>query len=149
MKVDDDSYINLRRLSEYVTIIDKRCSQKCIVGHVLGPNSPVIRPKFVQGEVHEEFVGKWVVPSYIYSQETFPNAVSGSGYIISQDMISCIFKSGTLLLTSYSRVWNKLTPLNKRSPLENFAKRIIVAPFFTLYYEVQNKAVAPGIKSKN
>jgi hypothetical protein len=49
MKVDDDSYINLRRLSEYVTIIDKRCSQKCIVGHVLGPNSPVIRPKFVQG----------------------------------------------------------------------------------------------------
>ena len=101
MKVDDDSYINLRRLSEYVTIIDKRCSQKCIVGHVLGPNSPVIRPKFVQGEVHEEFVGKWVVPSYIYSQETFPNAVSGSGYIISQDMISCIFKSGTLLLTSY------------------------------------------------
>ena len=122
MKVDDDSYINLRRLSEYVTIIDKRCSQKCIVGHVLGPNSPVIRPKFVQGEVHEEFVGKWVVPSYIYSQETFPNAVSGSGYIISQDMISCIFKSGTLLLTSYSRVWNKRTPLNKRSPLENFAK---------------------------
>ena len=100
MKVDDDSYINLRRLSEYVTIIDKRCSQKCIVGHVLGPNSPVSRTKFVQGEVHEEFVGKWVVPSYIYSQETFPNAVSGSGYIISQDMISCIFKSGTLLLTS-------------------------------------------------
>ena len=100
MKVDDDSYINLRRLSEYVTIIDKRCSQKCIVGHVLGPNSPVIRPKFVQGEVHEEFVGKWVVPSYIYSQETFPNAVSGSGYIISQDMISCIFKSVILAHTA-------------------------------------------------
>lgn len=94
MKVDDDSYINLRRLSEYVTIIDKRCSQKCIVGHVLGPNSPVIRPKFVQGEVREEFTGKWVVPYYIYNQETFPNAVSGSGYIISQDMISCMFKSG-------------------------------------------------------
>ena len=49
----------------------------------------------------------------------------------------------------YSRVWNKRTPLNKRSPLENLAKRIIVAPFFTLYYEVRNKAVAPGKKSKN
>ena len=35
------------------------------------------------------------------------------------------------------------------SPLENLAKRIIVAPFFTLYYEVRNKAVAPGKKSKN
>ena len=51
--------------------------------------------------------------------------------------------------TLYSRVWNKRTPLNKRSPLENLAKRIIVAPFFTLYYEVRNKAVAPGKKSKN
>ena len=29
----------------------------------------------------------------------------------------------------YSRVWNKRTPLNKRSPLENLAKIIIVAPF--------------------
>ena len=49
----------------------------------------------------------------------------------------------------YSRVWNKRSPLNKHSPLENLAKRIIVAPFFTLYYEVRNKAVAPGKKSKN
>ena len=30
---------------------------------------------------------------------------------------------------NYSRVWNKRTPLNKRSPLENLAKRIIVAQF--------------------
>ena len=49
----------------------------------------------------------------------------------------------------YSRVWNKRSPLNKHSPLENLAKRISVAPFFTLYYEVRNKAVAPGKKSKN
>ena len=63
MKVDDDSYINLRRLSEYVTIIDKRCSQKCIVGHVLGPNSPVIRPKFVQGFITQ--------PNLIWYQLSF------------------------------------------------------------------------------
>ena len=47
----------------------------------------------------------------------------------------------------YSRVWNKRSPLNKHSPLENLGKRISVAPFFTLYYEVRNKAVAPGKKS--
>ena len=29
----------------------------------------------------------------------------------------------------YSRVRNRRTPLNKRSPLENLSKRIIVAPF--------------------
>ena len=57
----------------------------------------------------------------------------------------------TLLLTgtTYSRVWNKRSPPNKHSPLENLAKRISVVPFFTLYYEVRNKAVAPGKKSKN
>ena len=38
-------------------------------------------------------------------------------------------KSPTFLEITYSRVWNKRTPLNKRSPLENLAKRIIVAPF--------------------
>jgi len=91
MKVDDDSYINLRRLSDYVTIVDKRCSKKCIIGHVLGPDSPVLRPQFEEGQ---KFTPKWAVPSYIYQNETFPNAVSGSGYIISQEMVPCIFKSG-------------------------------------------------------
>ena len=35
-----------------------------------------------------------MVPYYIYQQETFPNAVSGSGYIISQDQLACVFNSG-------------------------------------------------------
>ena len=35
----------------------------------------------------------------------------------------------TTYLDMYSRVWNKRTPLNKRSPLESLSKRIIVAPF--------------------
>ena len=43
-----------------------------------------------------------------------------------------VFLKNVLILPQvfyYSRVWNKRTPLNKRSPLENLAKRIIVAPF--------------------
>ena len=83
MKVDDDSYINLRRLSEYMTIIDKRCNKKCIIGHVLGPNSPVSRPN-ITGQESEIYTAKWAVPLYIFQNDTFPNAVSGSGYIISQ-----------------------------------------------------------------
>ena len=38
-------------------------------------------------------------------------------------------REATKVISRYSRVWNKRTPLNKRSPLENLAKRIIVAPF--------------------
>ena len=40
MKVDDDSYVNLKRLMVYTEIFEKRCNQHCILGHVLGPNSP-------------------------------------------------------------------------------------------------------------
>ena len=40
MKVDDDSYVNLKRLMIYTEIFEKRCNQHCILGHVLGPNSP-------------------------------------------------------------------------------------------------------------
>ena len=32
MKVDDDSYINLMRLMDYITIMEKRCHTKCILG---------------------------------------------------------------------------------------------------------------------
>ena len=38
-------------------------------------------------------------------------------------------KVNVIINLDYSRVWNKRTPLNKRSPLENLAKIIIVAPF--------------------
>ena len=80
MKVDDDSYINVNRLLTYAEIFGKRCQQNCILGHVLGPNSPVIRSKH-----HDRHYTKgWEVPWYIYNQTTFPNAVSGSGYMISR-----------------------------------------------------------------
>ena len=89
MKVDDDSYVHLPRLMSYISIMEKRCTH-CIVGHVLGPNSPVIRPqngtkKYAQG---------WEVPYYIYQPDTFPNAVSGSGYILSSSILNCIYQRG-------------------------------------------------------
>lgn len=90
MKVDDDSYINLPRLLDYITIIEKRCQHKCIVGHVLGPSSPVLRPR----DPTLDFTQKWEVPTYIYPDNVYPNAVSGSGYIISQDVVSCLYKNG-------------------------------------------------------
>ena len=90
MKVDDDSYINLPRLLDYITIIEKRCQHKCIVGHVLGPSSPVLRPR----DPTLDFTQKWEVPTYIYPDNVYPNAVSGSGYIISQDVVSCLYQNG-------------------------------------------------------
>ena len=59
-------------------------------GHVLGPNSPVIRSK----DHDRKFTVGWEVPRYIYNSTTFPNAVSGSGYLISRKSIPCLYKAG-------------------------------------------------------
>ena len=32
MKVDDDSYVNLKRLSEYMAVLDRSCRTNCIIG---------------------------------------------------------------------------------------------------------------------
>ena len=45
----------------------------------------------------------------------------------------------------YSRVWNKRTPLNKCSPLENLAKRISVAPFLPNTYTAEIGSIKSGI----
>ena len=89
IKVDDDSYVHLPRLMSYISIMEKRCNN-CIVGHVLGQNSPVIRPK---SDTKRYAVG-WEVPNYIYKPEKFPNAVSGSGYIIPMRILDCIYSKG-------------------------------------------------------
>ena len=34
------------------------------------------------------------MPKYIYKPDTFPNAVSGSGYIISSSILNCIYHQG-------------------------------------------------------
>ena len=100
MKVDDDSYVNLKRLMDYMTIIQKRCSEKCILGHVLGPGSPVNRPNYSDiAKQNRQFTEKWEVPGYIYQNDVFPNAVSGSGYVITTDAINCVYNAG--LKTSF------------------------------------------------
>ena len=89
IKVDDDSYVHLPRLMSYISIMEKRCNN-CIVGHVLGENSPVIRPK---SDTKRYALG-WEVPNYIYQPQIFPNAVSGSGYIIPMNILECVFNKG-------------------------------------------------------
>ena len=47
----------------------------------------------------KKYTDGWEVPNYIYKPDTFPNAVSGSGYIISSSILNCIYQQG--LDTSY------------------------------------------------
>lgn len=63
-----------------------------MVGHVLGADSPVIRPL---KNSTEKYTTKWEVPFYMYpDKETFPNALSGSGYLMRAEDVKCIYMNG-------------------------------------------------------
>ena len=49
---------------------------------------------FLFQTAEDEFTEKWQVPEYIYPENSFPNAVSGSGYLITRDVIECIYAAG-------------------------------------------------------
>ena len=55
----------------------------------------VIRPK----THNRKYTIGWEVPWYIYNSTTFPNAVSGSGYLISISSVPCLYENG--LKTSF------------------------------------------------
>ena len=40
------------------------------------------------------FAYKWSVPKYMFRDDTFPNALSGSGYLMSQTVTSCLYNKG-------------------------------------------------------
>ncbi len=90
LKVDDDCYVNLKSLLKYTNILAKY--SHTMVGHVLGEDSPVIRPL---ANSTERYSTKWEVPFYIYpDKETFPNALSGSGYLMHSEDLDCLYRRG-------------------------------------------------------
>jgi beta-1,3-galactosyltransferase 1 len=90
LKVDDDCYVNLKSLLKYTNILAKY--SHTMVGHVLGEDSPVIRPL---ANSTERYSTKWEVPYYIYpDKETFPNALSGSGYLMHSGDVDCLYRRG-------------------------------------------------------
>ena len=45
------------------------------------------------------YTTKWEVPFYIYpKKDTFPNALSGSGYLMRSEDLECLYRRGELIL---------------------------------------------------
>ncbi|CAB4057762.1 B3GALT1 [Lepeophtheirus salmonis] len=59
-----------------------------IFGKSLGPNSPVHR--LINS--NETSDNKWTVPKYVYSNDFFPNAISGSGYFFDIEAGLCLYR---------------------------------------------------------
>jgi beta-1,3-galactosyltransferase 1 len=49
----------------------------------------------LQNSTTQRYSDKWEVPFYIYpNKETFPNALSGSGYLVKSEDVDCLFRRG-------------------------------------------------------
>ena len=59
---------------------------------VLGNESPVNRPNC--SDTDHRYAFKWSVPHYMYAEEFFPNALSGSGYLMHISVTSCLYEKG-------------------------------------------------------
>nr|ACO14609.1 Beta-1,3-galactosyltransferase 1 [Caligus clemensi] len=83
LKLDDDSYLNPLALFKFTSVAS--IHPMTIFGKALGPGSPVHRP----GEIDE---AKWTVPKYVYKEDIFPNAASGSGYLFDVEAGMCLYR---------------------------------------------------------
>lgn len=91
LKVDDDCYVDVRVLLHYTRSLRPKTSHNHLIGKVLG-SSPVNRPNC--SDTDHVFAYKWSVPKYMFRDDTFPNALSGSGYLMSQTVTSCLYNKG-------------------------------------------------------
>uniref|UniRef100_A0A0K2TXX4 Hexosyltransferase n=1 Tax=Lepeophtheirus salmonis TaxID=72036 RepID=A0A0K2TXX4_LEPSM len=86
LKIDDDCYLNPNSLFKFSFIAEKH--PFTIFGKSLGPNSPVHR--LINS--NETSDNKWTVPKYVYSNDFFPNAISGSGYFFDIEAGLCLYR---------------------------------------------------------
>jgi len=64
-----------------------------IYGHTLGDKNAVHRPD--RHSLDRFIMNKWEVPDYFYpGKNTFPNSVSGSGYLMRTEDVECLYKKG-------------------------------------------------------
>ena len=78
MKVDDDIFINVPNLHH--SLKDKFDGPPLLLGCLICNAGPI----------HSQW-SKWYVPSFMYDKEKYPNYLSGTAYVISQDIIEHLF----------------------------------------------------------
>lgn len=79
MKTDDDMFVNLPNL---VKFLKNNTQNQLLVGCVISGAVPI-----------KDWHSKWYVPDNIYSEYTYPNYLSGTGYVMSNDIITTLYKT--------------------------------------------------------
>ncbi|KAH0949039.1 hypothetical protein HN011_011220 [Eciton burchellii] len=79
MKTDDDMFINIPLLLQ--TLRSRRQSET-LLGSLICNAKPISDPK-----------NKWYTPKYMYSEKTYPNYLSGTGYVMSMSVASKLYQA--------------------------------------------------------
>lgn len=79
LKTDDDMYVNVPNLVHY---LHKKGTPKMLLGCLISGATPV-----------RDWSSKWYVPLIVYPQHTYPDYLSGTGYVLSGDILSQLFRT--------------------------------------------------------
>ncbi|KAF7994003.1 hypothetical protein HCN44_011272 [Aphidius gifuensis] len=80
MKTDDDMYINVDNL--LLSLSSRTSNNGVLLGSLICNAHPISDPK-----------NKWYTPKYMFSEKTYPNYLSGTGYVMSLDVADKLYKS--------------------------------------------------------
>lgn len=82
LKTDDDMFINVRTLTEYLSQSDVQARKDLIVGSLFCRVSPI-----------KDAGSKWYSPLFMYDAKVYPDYVSGTGYVISGPLVPILFEN--------------------------------------------------------
>lgn len=79
MKTDDDMFVHLPNLFK---VLREKGKQKLLLGCLIKGASPI-----------KDRTSKWFVPDVIFSEHTYPPYLSGTGYVMSYDVVPVLYST--------------------------------------------------------
>ena len=89
IKIDDDSFLNLPRLSSVLLSETLDQSNEKLFGKLFD-NSIAHFPN--KQEMEEKYLAKWITATYLYNQTFYPHHLSGSCYIMTYTGAQCLLR---------------------------------------------------------
>ncbi|CAH2014343.1 unnamed protein product [Acanthoscelides obtectus] len=80
LKIDDDMFVNVPRLVSLILAVNE--TRNVLMGKLICGARPIKNPS-----------SKWYSPTYMYEDKTYPNYLSGTGYLMSIEVAQKIFEA--------------------------------------------------------
>lgn len=80
MKTDDDMYVNISPL--YNMLKQKNATKDVLLGCLICGAKPI-----------QDIKSKWYAPNYMFAEKVYPNYLSGTGYVMSIDVVPKLYKA--------------------------------------------------------